>query len=215
MRIIEDKSPGHLFTLKYSQPEDYHFCLDSILTPKFVAETFSLPDQATVLDLCAGCGVIGFEYLFQNQEELKKIKKVAFIEKQIEFQLHYNLNRNLFAEKCKSDLQFEWISQSLSGDLELKEQFDLILCNPPYFFADEGKVPPNHFKAECHFFISLNPEILLRSVLKLLKSNGAAFILVKKPDKWQNAFEALKNDICHQKVAMIRGTLLVKVQKIA
>ena len=64
---------------EYKQPSFYHFNEDSIL---LVKEALKLEEGIeSVLDLCAGCGVIGVEYAISNS----KIKRLSFVELQKQF----------------------------------------------------------------------------------------------------------------------------------
>ncbi|MGL6035003.1 MAG: hypothetical protein ACRC0N_08060, partial [Acinetobacter johnsonii] len=52
------------YTYNYKQPDEYRFSLDSIHLARFVASQLASHSELgslRVLDLCAGCGVIGIE----------------------------------------------------------------------------------------------------------------------------------------------------------
>ena len=68
-----------MFTYQYAQPGEYHFSMDSIHLAESVAKHLqSREDLASlrVLDLCAGCGVIGIELSWY----LPLLKKIDFVE---------------------------------------------------------------------------------------------------------------------------------------
>ena len=69
------------YTYNYKQPAQYRFSLDSIHLAKFVAtqlKSHSNLGTIRVLDLCAGCGVVGFELSWH----LPAIRQIDFIEVQ-------------------------------------------------------------------------------------------------------------------------------------
>ncbi|HAU1291084.1 TPA: SAM-dependent methyltransferase, partial [Legionella pneumophila] len=71
--------PNIHFTYNYKQPDEYHFSLDSIHLAKFVAKQlkpYRDLGSLRVLDLCAGCGIIGIELSWH----LQAIRQIDFIE---------------------------------------------------------------------------------------------------------------------------------------
>lgn len=188
--------------MNYAQPKEYHFCLDSVLFPKLVADLVrdTLPPQAQVMDLGAGCGVLGYEFLFHRND----VARMVFLEKQKIFAEYLHENEKRLRATLSLATQFEFQIQ------DLKEQqpqdsgaYDLILVNPPYYFENEGLVPPEVTKANCHFFLESTPSDFLKAMEFLLKPSGEAYVLVKKPERWPSSPNFIS-------VGEVRGTSVMK-----
>lgn len=90
------RNPDIPFTHNYSQPEEYRFSIDSIEMPWEVAQYLKqVPAEKlkhwNVLDLCAGCGVLGFELNFH----IPNLTKIDFVEVQEVYRSHFEKNREL------------------------------------------------------------------------------------------------------------------------
>ena len=121
----------------YIQPDFYHFSQDSVDLAKYVSSLNYGPTK--VLDLFAGCGVVGIEFM-QNSPSTKEI---YFLEKEPEY-------FNFLEENChKLNRSFH----ILKGDFEAFDfnEFDLIISNPPFYSLDEGRIPKCKQKRNCHF----------------------------------------------------------------
>lgn len=56
-------------TFHYSQPSDYHFSHDSVFLAREIFERHSdqlAKGNVQILDLCAGCGIVGMIYYFTS-----------------------------------------------------------------------------------------------------------------------------------------------------
>ena len=208
------------FTYKYSQPEEYRFSLDSIEMPLLVARYLqgspNLPSDLKVLDLCAGCGVIGFELHFHY----RKIAQVDFVEVQSVYNSHFELNRDQVQESTKSDTQFKFLN--LNYDQLLAEDFfeayDLVVCNPPYFEVDQGRLSPSDFKNRCRFYMDSDFETLVRVLGHVIRPSGMAYLLLRplsehKKDLLSRLRSLLPTGIQMEVVGDVRGTFLVRLLK--
>lgn len=165
------------FTCNYSQPDDYRFSLDSILLAKAAAHDMNSnkgSKNLRALDLCAGAGVVGFEFSFFYDT----IESMDFVEVQEEYRPHFlkNLEASPLREKPA-----EWI-QANYADLLSREpikKYDLILCNPPYFESWQGKIPPNALKARSRFFLDSDFETLWKFIVSSLTDGGRAYVLLR------------------------------------
>lgn len=137
--------------MNYSQPSHYRFNEDSLaLVDHAVKKAVGMTDLK-VLDVGAGCGVIGIEFYKQLKEF---IVTVDFIEVQNEFYDHLSVN----TEDVKSRVYIEsWLNvESLDTD------YDLVLSNPPYFFTEDSRPSPSPLRDNCRrirkedFYLWLN-----------------------------------------------------------
>lgn len=189
---IEQRHLDHKFTYRYSQPPEYHFCQDSVIFSRFVADRVRVDADSKVLDVCAGCGVIGFEFSFYHPQ----IKHLDFLETQAAFRPHFEKNLEITGN------DFRFLEMNYEGLLrpEFKHRYDLIIGNPPYFLPTEGKHSPVEINQRARFFMDSNFEALIRSVRHALKPAGEAYLLVK------NA-RATAGEI----IGDIRGTKVIRI----
>lgn len=191
------------FTFQYSQPEEYHFSHDSVFLARRAFEILHQQGFAgkQALDLCAGCGVVGLDFLFHCQsEDIKIIESFDFLEVQDVYLPH-------FAENLKrADLKDVTARFVLGSYADLKNQepkYDLILSNPPYFRIGQGKMSPSDFKNRCRFFIDSDFKTLLESICDSLMDHGQAFFLLR--DLEDHGFDAQEEA---QKILADKGRLV-------
>jgi len=206
-----------MFTYQYAQPDGYHFSLDSIGLAEFVAEELKLiPDlnQWRVLDLCAGCGVIGIELSWY----LPELRHIDFIEVQDIYLTYFQQN---VATVNRAELNLQW--HTLNYDVLLEKnwqnQFNLIISNPPYFQPQHGMLSPSEFKNRCRFYLDSTFERFIGAMVNTLAPGGRAYFLLRSLDQHGfNAFLAIQHLLQNKnataiKLSKIRGTdviLLVK-----
>jgi tRNA1Val (adenine37-N6)-methyltransferase len=206
-----------MFTYQYAQPDAYHFSLDSIHFAEFLAEHLrSRTDLSTlrVLDLCAGCGVIGIELSWY----LRDIKKIDFMEVQDIYTRHFDNNVALVN---RPELQLRW--QNVNYDTLLEKNwentFDLIISNPPYFHPSQGMLSPSDFKNRCRFFLDSSFENFILAMVNALASGGQAYFLLRPlkqhgVDVFSQVDELLKDkNAIAKKITQIRGTDIVLIEK--
>lgn len=201
------------FTYTYSQPPNYRFCQDSILFPHFVAQTIRerVNKDSRVLDVCAGCGVVGFEL----QYHLPVLRQIEFLEVQDEFAPHFARNCEITG---RSEFKFLRLNYGALSLPEFSEQYDFIVGNPPYFFIGEGKTPPDRLKYRARFFADESFEALIEGLMNSLRPDGEAYLLIKAGLKHgRNSLAAIQNLIGNRGnaklAADIRGTGVVSFTK--
>lgn len=215
-KITINENLNTLYTYNYHQPEDYRFSLDSVFLAQKVAETLETHHALAnlqVLDLCAGCGVIGLELNFR----LKAINKIDFLEVQDSYIPYFEKNVQQ-AQTLDSEFNFLNLNYVELKNESYKDKYDIIVSNPPYFFVGEGLLSPNEFKNRCRFFIDSNFQDLIAATINTLKPQGMAFLLIRPGNHHgRNLHEEIK--VLSQGLARveildeIRGTNVVMLTK--
>ncbi len=151
----------------YSQPDFYKFNSDSIDLINFIQEQTKFSDN--ILDLCAGCGVIGIELAKYYQ-----VKSVVFVEAQNEFFPYLAKNSDSFIPNIKREILIQGLSE-FNPDV----QFDLITCNPPYYLPGRGQISMNKNRSICRSFVLDGWGILFEKISASLRLGGKCYIVVK------------------------------------
>jgi tRNA1(Val) A37 N6-methylase TrmN6 len=201
------------YTFSYVQPDDYRFSHDSVILARRVFE--DLRGRADlgaleVLDLCAGCGVIGLDFMFHCRKELAVLpRRCDFIEIQEVYQPYFEKNAAVFPPE-----NIRYLQQNYAALTADSPKYDLILCNPPYFHPRQGTQSPSEFKNRCRFFIDSDFPTLLRAIAHSLKPEGRAYVLLRdlrahNLDLLEEEREAWAGRLIVQESGDIRGTRLM------
>lgn len=152
----------------YKQPDFYRFNSDSIELIKFIKNEVN--EMHSLLDLGAGCGVIGIELARFYMPQY-----VSFVELQADFKQYLLSNIAAFLPPAISyDSHFESFSNWFP-----EKRFDVIVCNPPYYLTGHGQPSSDIRRGMCRSFIQDNWTELLQSIERSLETNGKAFLVVK------------------------------------
>jgi tRNA1(Val) A37 N6-methylase TrmN6 len=211
------------FTIEYSQPEEYRFSLDSVEAPWRIAQHLldGGREAIAVLDLCAGVGVMGIELAAFLPQDFS----IDFVEVQSVYRSFFETNFERLRERDRANgvsrqLRARWLEMNYEGLLseEFHERYDLILSNPPYFRAEQGKLSPSEFKNRCRFFLDSTPEKLWDAIAHALRPGGEAFVLVRPLDDHDQdpvgeIRQRLKYSARVENEDDIRGTALVRISK--
>lgn len=168
------------YTYDYFQPEEYRFSLDSVFLAQKVAQMIkSGPSELQVLDLCAGCGIIGLELSLFSEHNLR----IDFLEVQNIYRPFFEKNVEMIypdtPDKFSNYRFLEINYQQLLDDTTFHNHYDLIVCNPPYFFKGEGLLSPSDFKNRCRFFLDSDFLTLIKAIDCSLRPGASAFLLVR------------------------------------
>lgn len=217
-------------TFHYSQPEDYRFSHDSVFLARWAAEKIAqqggLTSEQKVLDLCSGTGVIGLDLAFHLCHEFNQDPRqlwMDFVEIQAPCYSHFRKNLNQLSKEMSFDFsaQFKLIEKNYALLLEqqaLASSYASIVCNPPYFNANQGKLSPSEFKNRSRFFLDSDLPTLIAFICYSLKPNGRAYVLLKNlsdhgQDTITEARTALSASCSLELATKIRGTDVVEICK--
>lgn len=197
------------YTFNYAQPDQYRFSHDSVFLARraFVRTGARLNADSRVLDLCAGCGIVGLDYLWHVRAELK-VEPAAcdFIEIQDEYATSFAENARRFGP-TRTRLRLKHLNYA---DFAPDRGYDVVLCNPPYFRVGTGHLSPSRFATRCRFFVDADCTALEACVKRSLNVGGEAFVLAREPAR--HAF-APAPGVRPARLDDIRGTALWHVRR--
>ena len=156
----------------YKQPEFYRFNEDSLELVKYVVTKET--SASHVLDLGAGCGIIGIELA-----NILQPQTLTLVEMQKEFLSIIDNNvENFLDPKIKSIVYHDSFARWKNTG-----QYDLIVCNPPYFLPGHGKESPDKRKQICRTFTVDGWTVLLKLVEKSLSEKGRAYFVLRNDQR--------------------------------
>lgn len=211
-------SVNYYFTLNYAQPEEYRFSHDSVFLARQVFELF--PDslkEATCLDLCAGCGIVGLDFLYHCKAAgLPMPVNFDFLEVQNIYREYFEENLQGFGSGLPT-VNFLNENYDILKSESYRSRYDLILSNPPYFRMNQGILSPSEFKNRCRFFLDSDFKNLIEAINNALKPKGSAYILMRDLKEHglsplSEARKILGDQRSISVVGDIRGTLLVLIK---
>ena len=187
----------------YSQPDFYRFNQDSIALIDWIIQRKLNPQS--ILDLGAGSGIIGIELA-----RMLNIPELCLVEVQPEYLPHLKINVERFlGSETAVDIQI-----TSFADFKPK-QFDLVVCNPPYYLPGAGQLPLNPNRAKARSFIEDSWEVLMTCFKQSLSPEGEGFIVLKNDDGLFKTIENLARVNQLQLTKNIEGNLMqVQVRSI-
>ena len=159
----------------YNQPDFYHFSDDSVWLAKAVSQVLKNEDtfDFKALDLCAGCGVVGIEIIF----DLTKSLYFDFIELQSVFLKYFDLNVKSLSQLGVNTKFINQDFRKLYKNEKFYDAYDLVVSNPPYFEVGKHRLSTNNEKNICRFFKEGSFVEFIQSVLWVTKTGGKVFFL--------------------------------------
>ncbi|MDA8791905.1 methyltransferase [Bacteriovoracaceae bacterium] len=135
--------------IKYLQPNFYHFSQDPILLAQFASERINNSfsnRNFNLIDMCCGCGVSGLEMIQRLPSVRSRLKKVIFIEKQLEFLSFIEKNINNFkVDQTPVEIFINSLPHLDSAEITF------LICNPPFYIDGQGRKSGNNQKDQCSF----------------------------------------------------------------
>lgn len=207
------------FTFEYTQPEEYHFSHDSVFFARKIFELYAGKDlsDCSALDLCSGCGIIGLDFLFHLKESKAALpRRMDFLEIQDIYKKYFEENIKRLGEVTT---QISWQNKNYDTLITSPPQtkYDLILCNPPYFFPHQGKLSPSEFKNRCRFFLDSTFPALIQAIVEVLSPQGSAYILLRSQqdhgwDELSSIHQLLPPSLKATQIDNVRGTAILRIE---
>lgn len=207
-----------MFTYQYQQPDEYRFSLDSIQLAEFVSKQLQSHTNLRsmrVLDLCAGCGVIGLQLSWH----LRELNQIAFVEIQDIYSSYFHQNVTI-VNRPELTLRWHLLNYDALLDTSWENKYDLIISNPPYFLPEHGMLSPSEFKNRCRFYLDSSFKNFILAIANSLSHNGKAYFLLRPLQ--QHGYDMLSTihvllkhtSITIEKVGTIRGTDVIRFIKL-
>lgn len=180
----------------YSQPDFYRFNEDSLkLVEKVKSKTETVE---RILDLGAGCGVIGIELAVHFSPRI-----LTLVEVQEEYRECLKKNLELFLPGPDIKTQVEISSFS---NWSPQTSYDLIVCNPPYYLPGHGQKNKDERRGRARSFYIDDWRTLLQKIDEALSPDGRCFLVVKDD---QRIIEEIDKSLTHLKEEVFKeGDLL-------
>lgn len=204
------------FTYRYSQPREYHYSLDSIEFMWRLGRALKHQPSSKklrILDLCAGCGVLGFEL---NHWIPELIDSIDFVEIQPEYEAHFMENLSITGSN-DSNFRFNLLNfKQVATEQRFQKYFDLIVCNPPYFRPQTSSLSKSQFRNRCHFLLDASFSDLCSAICESLSAQGQAYVLIR--DLREQGIDQIADMMVNvgpkfsvEKIANVRGTAVVRI----
>jgi tRNA1(Val) A37 N6-methylase TrmN6 len=137
-------------------------------------------NNTQILDLCAGCGIVGMDLAFHLLKEKSFKGEIDFLEVQEIYQSHFEKNKTTLENNFAGQkVNLNWIQKNYA-EINNFKKYDLIVSNPPYFVVGQGKLSPNEFKNRCRFFVDSDWQTMVQFIKASLMPEGVAYFLVRE-----------------------------------
>lgn len=158
----------------YDQPEEYHFSQESIELVRWANSKIKNEKPLDVLDVGAGCGVIGIEWFLMRSYR----DDVTLVEKQSVFLK--SLTKNCIDLEDSIHL----INKNFI-ECDFKKKFDIVLCNPPYFIKERSRPSDCVIRNNCRQVKQIELSNMFKKIHEVLKDDGSLFFVFRNEEyKW-------------------------------
>ena len=176
--------------------DEFCFSIDAVLLAHFP----KLKKGMKIIDFGTGTGVIPL-ILAAKEENLDEIIGLEVQSRMVDL-----ARRSIELNQLQNRIKIIEGNISKLSELNLKNNFDLVLCNPPYKPLGEGKVNPKESVAIArHELLITLPEII-RNACKVLKFGGK-MVLIHQTKRLADIIYYLRNNRLEPKrIRMIHPT---------
>jgi len=154
----------------YSQPLFYRFDEATLNFSKYILEKEHNCLDGTILDLCAGSGVIGIEVA-------SVLKQKLFLCEEEGAYLPY-LYDNVYLSGLPLSSFHIYVSSVF--DFNLNNKCDLILCNPPFYSRSRGRLPVDSRRCNARFYREEFFDQLADCLVRHSHQNTRIYLLLTK-----------------------------------
>lgn len=160
----------------YQAPEEFCYGVDAVLLADFAANGAKRKKNCRIMDLGTGTGIVPLilshktDAVYIGALELQD-NSFALVQK--------NISANHLEDRV---FGFHGDVSSFEVKESMKESFDIVTTNPPYFIGGGGIESRNQAKAIARHEISAGLDDFVRLASKLLKDRGD-FYMVHRPNR--------------------------------
>lgn len=170
--VVKNKLLNFNDKIIYQDNEAFLFSLDSVLLANFVS--IRLTDK-NIIDLCSGNGPIPMLMSFRTKARIFGVE----LQKEI-----YEMGK-LSIEENGMDEQITFINDDVKNlkKENFDKEFDVVVCNPPYFkYQENSLINSSEKKTIARHEVFIKLEEIVEISEHLLK-NGGTFAMVHRPDR--------------------------------
>lgn len=172
--------------MKIIQNKDgFCFGIDSVLLSDFAKE---IKDNSKVVDLGTGTGILGI--LLCAKTNLKEILGVE-IQEEVANMAQRSIELNNLKNRFK--ILNDNIKNIEKNNINLKNNFDYVVTNPPYKKLNTGKINENEKKLISRHELTANLDDFIKTASFLLKDKGTLF-MVHRPERLVDILEKMRKE---------------------
>ena len=172
--------------MKIIQNKDgFCFGIDSVLLSDFAKE---IKDNSKVVDLGTGTGILGI--LLCAKTNLKEILGVE-IQEEVANMAQRSIELNNLKNRFK--ILNDNIKNIEKNNINLKNNFDYVVTNPPYKKLNTGKINENEKKLISRHELTANLDDFIKTASSLLRDKGTLF-MVHRPERLVDILEKMRKE---------------------